>query len=103
MLLYLLMKNTTLEFLKKRLMKQKKNIICSIMHRQHNSPERFQQYFDDSIEKYTALDKKICILSDFNIDLLKAQSSIYSQDFLMSLQSCCLIPTIDKPTRVRST
>ena len=27
-----------------------------IIYRQHNSPERFQQYFDESIEKYTALD-----------------------------------------------
>ena len=69
----------------------------------HNSPERFQQYFDESIEKYSALDKEICILGDFNIDLLKAQCSNYSQDFLMSLQSCYLIPTVVKRTRVRST
>ena len=61
------------------------------------------QYFDASIEKYTALDKEICILGDFNIDLLKAQSPYYSQDFLTSLQSCYLIPTVVKPTRVRST
>ena len=82
---------------------KKKNVICGIIYRQHNSPERFQQYFDESIENYTALDNVICILGDFNIDLLKAQSSNYSQDFLMSLQSCYLIPTVVKPTRVRST
>ena len=82
---------------------KKKNVICGIIYRQHNSPERFQQYFDESIEKYTALNKEICILNDFNIDLLKAQSSNYSQDFLMSLQSCYLIPTVVKPKRVRST
>ena len=35
---------------------KKKNVICSIIYRQHNSPERFLQYFDESIEKYTALD-----------------------------------------------
>ena len=81
----------------------KKNVIYGIIYRQHNSPERFQQYFDESIEKYTASDKEICILGDFNIDLLKAQNSNYSQDFLVSLQSCYLIPTVDKPTRVRST
>ena len=82
---------------------KKKNVICGIIYRQHNSPERFQQCFDESIEKYTALDKEIYILGDFNIDLLKAQSSNYNQDFLMSLQNCYLIPTVVNPTRVRST
>ena len=42
-------------------------------------------------------------MGDFNIDLLKCASSSYSHDFLTSLQSCSLVPTIDKPTRVRST
>ena len=42
-------------------------------------------------------------MGDFNIDLLKCASSSYSQDFLSSLQSCFLFPSIDKPTRVRST
>ena len=48
---------------------KKKNVICGIIYRQNNSPERFEQYFDESIEKYTVLDKEICILGDFNIDL----------------------------------
>ena len=43
------------------------------------------------------------IMGDFNIDLLKCESSNYSHDFLSSLQSCFLTPAIDKPTRVRST
>ena len=34
--------------------------------------------------------------------LLKTESSSYSQDFLLALQSFYLLPTIDKPTRVRS-
>ena len=38
-------------------------------------------------------------MGDFNIDLLKCASSSHSHDFLTSL----LVPTIDKPTRVRST
>ena len=37
----------------------------------------------------------------FNIDLLKCESSQISQDFLLSLQSCYLTPTVDKPTRVQ--
>ena len=39
-------------------------------------------------------------MGDFNIDLLKFESSQISHDFLTSLQSCYLIPTVDKPTRV---
>ena len=70
-LLYLLMKNITTEFWKKTSTEafqalwieislvKKKNVICGIIYRQHNSPERFQRYFDESIEKYTASDKEI--------------------------------------------
>ena len=28
------------------------NIICGIMYRQHNTPERFQEYFDETLEKF---------------------------------------------------
>ena len=82
---------------------KKKNIICGVVYRQHNSPERFQKYFEETIEKFAALGKQICVLGDFNIDLLKAQSSNYSHDFLLTLQNCYLFPTVDKLTRVRST
>ena len=71
--------------------------------RQHNSPEIFQSYFDENIEKLASSGKYSVIMGDFNIDLLKCASSSYSHDFLSSLQSCYLFPTIDKPTRVRST
>ena len=26
------------------------NIICGVLYRQHNSPERFQEYFDSTME-----------------------------------------------------
>ena len=79
-----------------------KSVICGVLYRQHNSPNRFQQYFDETIEKFTSSGKHVVIMGDFNIDLLKCDSSSYSHDFISSLQSCYLIPTIDKPTRVRS-
>lgn len=44
--------------------------------------------------------KDVYIMGDFNIDLLKCETSQVSQDFLLSLRSCYLIPTVDKPTRV---
>ena len=80
----------------------KKNVICGIVYRQHNSPEQFQQYFEETIERLTFSGKNIYIMGGFNIDLLKSESNRYSHDFLVSLQSCYLIPTVDKPTRVRT-
>ena len=82
---------------------KKKNVICGVIYRQHNSPESFQSYFEETIEKLTSTGKQLYILGDFNIDLLKFETCRYSHDFLVSLQSCYLIPTIDKPTRVRNT
>ena len=45
----------------------KKNVIWGILHRQHNSPEHFQLYFDESIEKFTSSGKDIVIMGDFNM------------------------------------
>ena len=30
---------------------RKSNIICDVIYRQHNSPETFQTYFDETLEK----------------------------------------------------
>ena len=48
-------------------------------------------------------EKDVYTMGDFNIDLLKCESSQISHDFLVSLRSCYLIPTVDKPTRVHRT
>ena len=44
--------------------------------------------------------EKTCLLGDFNLCLQKIENCNYSRDFLLALQSCYLLPTIDKPTRV---
>ena len=80
----------------------KKNVICGIIYRQHNSPDSFLSYFDQTLEKYIATGKNICIMGDFNLCLLKSETSEICHNFLLSLQSCYLIPTIHKPTRVRA-
>ena len=56
-------------------------------------------YFEETIEKLTSLDKNVLIIGDFHIDLLKCETSRISHDFLMSLQSRYLIPTVDELTR----
>ena len=80
----------------------KPNIICGVIYRQHNTPESFQTYFENAMDKFSALrsNKPIYVMGDFNINLLKAQTCKYTQDFLSILQSYALTPTIDKPTRV---
>ena len=78
----------------------KKNIVCGLFYRLDNSQESFQIYFDEVVEKSFLHDRLVYIMGDFNIDLLKSQSSSISQRFLMSTQSFHLIPTIDKPTPV---
>ena len=35
----------------------KSNIICDIIYRQHNSPESFQTYFDETLEKFSTSGK----------------------------------------------
>ena len=40
-------------------------------------------------------------MGDFNLCLLKSEVSEFSHNLLLSLQSCYLIPTIDKPSRFR--
>jgi len=75
----------------------KRNIICGIVYRQHSNANDLA-YSDDVLEKYSASQKNLYFLGDFNIDLLK--SDTFSETFLLSLQSWYLFPTIDKPTRV---
>ena len=77
-----------------------KNIVCGIIYDQHNSPDYFLMYLDKTIEILVSDDKDVYIMGDFNIDLLKCESSQMSQDFLLSLRSSYLIPTVDKATRV---
>ena len=79
---------------------QKSNIICGIIYRQHNSPQRFQDYFDLTLEKLISSNLPVYIMGDFNINLLHAETSRYAYDFLISLQSFLFIATIDKSTRV---
>ena len=78
----------------------KKNIICGAIYRQHRCPKEFLTYFDQALQTYSSKRKTLFVLGDFNIDLLKIDKCNYSQNFLLSLQSCYLFPTIDKPTRI---
>ena len=49
----------------------KKNVICGIFYRQHNSPEIFQSYFYETIEKLASSGKHIVIMGIFKKTLKK--------------------------------
>ena len=55
---------------------QKCNIICGIVYRQHNSPQRFQEYFDETLEKLIASNKSVYVTGDLNINLIHAESYV---------------------------
>ena len=76
------------------------NVICGVLYRQHNSPESFLKYLEETIDKFSSTGNNLCLLRDFNLRLQKIETCNYSRDFLLALQSCYLIPTIDKPSRV---
>ena len=40
---------------------KKTNIVCGVIYREHNSPEQFQSYFDDTLEKLSAHNKSVYV------------------------------------------
>ena len=49
---------------------KKKNVVCGVMYRQHNSSESFLKYLEETINKFTSTENNlICRLGDFNLYL----------------------------------
>ena len=67
------------------------NIICGVIYKQHNCTERFLDYFDEAVDRYSATGKPICLFGDVNINILSVQTSNYAQQFLDCLQSYALL------------
>ena len=80
---------------------QQKNLIIGIIYRQHNTPESFLSYFEETLERLAATGKRILVMGDFNLCLLKSETFGHSHNFLSSVLSYGIMPMIDKPTRVR--
>ena len=79
---------------------KKSTVVCGVIYRQHNSPEKFLSYFEQTVEKLSASGRRIFIMTDANINLLSYEWCTYAQEFLHLLQSYSFIPIIDKPTRM---
>ena len=76
------------------------SVICGVVYRQHNDPTKFLNYLSETLYNFNKLSKTVCLMGDFNIDLLKYESCTYSKEFLNDLYSATFFPTISKPTRV---
>ena len=57
---------------------KQKNIMWHNISRQNNSSDQFIEYFNDTIKKLTSTGKTFCIMGDFNLRLLKKESSSYN-------------------------
>ena len=73
-----------------------------MIYRHHNAPDRFLSYLDQTIEKFSALRKPVCLMDDININLLRHEAYKFAQSLLLSLRSVNFIPIIDEPTRVHN-
>ena len=61
----------------------------------------FLKYFEETVENLSISGKPIYIMSDTNLNLLHFNSCNYVQDFLFTLQSLHITPTIQgHPTRI---
>ena len=78
-----------------------KNIIVGVIYRPPGN--KIDSFEIEMNEILTKIDKenKICyLMGDFNIDLLKSESSDYTKRFLEQLYASSYIPLILQPTRI---
>ena len=76
------------------------NIIWGVIYRQHNAAKRFLDSFEEAVDHYSTTGKPICLLGDISINVLRAQTCDYAQQFLNCLPSYAFLKAIDMPTRV---
>ena len=79
----------------------KRDIICGVIYRQHNCPDKFLNYFDETLERLSNSSKSIYVMTDANINLLRYETCKYAQGFLHILQSLCFSPTIGGKTKLQ--
>ena len=80
----------------------RKNTIvgCIYRHPSMHSSEFNSIYLNDLLEKLSHETKKVILMSDFNIDLLKYDTHGDSSDFLDAMYASFPLPYINTPSRV---
>ena len=78
-----------------------RNIICCCAYRHPDTDAgKFLEYMESIVSKFENKNKLICIMGDFNLNLLNYKSHSYTNDFINFMVSHYLIPHILQPTRV---
>ena len=64
------------------------NVEKKELQRLNSRLDEIAEYLNETLYNFSKLRKTVCIMGDFNIDLLKYDSCKYSKEFLNSLNSC---------------
>jgi len=79
----------------------RKNMILGCVYRPPDTDIKdFTSHLALTLDTISKEGKTCFLLGDFNIDLLKNERHTLTTDFLNMLFSCCMYPTITKPTRI---
>ena len=77
------------------------NIIVACIYKHPNMDiDEFNILYSDLVEKMAQENKKLVVMGDFNVDLLKSETDAKASTFLQNNLTSCLKPFITKPTRV---
>ena len=79
--------------------KCKNIIVCCAYRHPDTDANKFIEYLESTLSKLDKY-KLICIMGDFNINLLNYESHRDTNEFINSIVSHCLLPHILQPTRV---
>ena len=78
-----------------------RNIICCCAYRHPDTdPSKFLEYMESIVSKFENKNKLICIMGDFNLNLLNYESHLYTDDFINFMVSHNFIPHILQSTRI---
>ena len=78
-----------------------KNIVVGIVYLQDQDMNEFNKFADSLLSKITKNENKLVyIMGDFNINLLNEDIHVQMADFINTLSSYSMYPSITKPTRI---
>ena len=80
---------------------KKSMIICNIYRSPSRQPEKFIEFIDQMLIKVARhKNKHVLIVGDFNVDLLKYERDVNSQNLTDTMANYNFIQTVAKPTRI---
>ena len=79
----------------------KSMIVCNMYRSPSRQPDKFIEFIDQTLARINRhKNKHILIVGDFNVDLLKYENDVNSQNLIDTMASYSFIQTVAKPTRI---